>query len=192
MFWQMPRHRTIHRPRASLGFTLVELLTGVTVMAVLASVTVPFVTTMIDSIKLTSLANGFMAHLHLARNEAIKRNTRVVLCKSATGDSCAATGGWEQGWIVFQDSNDNGVVDAGEAIIERMQALPASFRLVGNQNVAKYVSFDPSGATKLVSGAFQAGTLTLCRLPGATEGRQIILNSVGRPRMQKAAAGSCL
>ena len=45
-----------------------------------------------------------------------------------------------------------------------------------------------NGATKLVGGGFQAGTLTLCRQSGrAGEGRQIILNAVGRPRVQKVA-----
>jgi type IV fimbrial biogenesis protein FimT len=55
------------------------------------------------------------------------------------------------------------------------------------------VSFEPSGATRTVGGAFQAGTLTLCRQSVASnEARQIILNAVGRPRVQRLEIASCL
>jgi type IV fimbrial biogenesis protein FimT len=147
----------------------------------------------VNSIRLTSASNNFLSHMYLARSEAIKRNARVALCKSADGATCASSGGWEQGWVVFHDTNNNGLLDAGEPVIARQQALPAALRLTGNQNVAKYVSFEPSGATRTVGGAFQAGTLTLCRQSVASnEARQIILNAVGRPRVQRLEIASCL
>jgi type IV fimbrial biogenesis protein FimT len=70
--------------------------------------------------------------------------------------------------------------------------LSSSMRLTGNQNVARYVSFTPTGSTRLIGGGFQAGTLTACRLsPFGGEARQIVLNAVGRPRVQKSAVSSC-
>jgi type IV fimbrial biogenesis protein FimT len=174
------------------GFTLLELLVAVTAALVLLLVAAPSMSAAITSVKLTSTSNNFLSHIYLARSEAIKRNGRVVLCKSADGATCAASGGWEQGWIVFHDTNNNGVIDSGELVIARQQALPAAFRLTGNQNVAKYVSFEPTGVTRLVGGGFQAGTLTLCRQSAASnEARQIILNAVGRPRVQKLQIASC-
>jgi type IV fimbrial biogenesis protein FimT len=171
---------------------LIELLVVMAVSAVLLVVGVPSMAAVIKSVKLSSASNGFLSHLHLARSEAIKRNGRVVLCKSGDGLSCAASGGWEQGLIVFHDSNNNGSLDAGEAVIERVEALPSDLRLTGNLTVARYLSFAPNGASKLVSGAFQAGTLTLCHQSApAGEGRQIILNAVGRPRIQKVAVNAC-
>ena len=174
------------------GFTLLEMLVVLAVTAVLTAVAVPSFSTIIDSFKLSSATNVFLSGLHLARSEAIKRNSRVVLCKTADGATCASAGGWEQGWIVFHDANNNGTRESSETLIQRELPLSASLRLTGNQYVARYVSFTPTGGTRLTGGNFQAGTLTVCRYsPQGGEARQIILNAVGRPRVQKAALTTC-
>jgi type IV fimbrial biogenesis protein FimT len=184
-----PNFSGLHRAR---GFTFLEMLVVIAVAAVLVAVAIPSMASMMKSIKLSSASNSFLSYLHLARSEAIKRNSRVVLCKSADGLSCTQSGGWEQGLIVFHDANNNGTLDVAETIIVRAGALPSTLKLVGNLNVARYVSFAGNGATKLVGGAFQAGTLTLCHASlSAGEGRQIILNAVGRPRVQKVLLNAC-
>jgi type IV fimbrial biogenesis protein FimT len=178
--------------RPAHGFTLVETMAVVAVIAVLAAIAAPSITAMMKSVKLSSASNVFLAGLHLARGEAIKRNSRVVLCKSADGAACTPDGGWEQGWIIFHDANNNGVRDGAEKLVQREYPLSASLRLTGNSNVARYVSFAPTGATKLVGGGFQAGTLTLCNQSAqSSEARQIVLNAVGRPRVHKASVPSC-
>ena len=106
--------------------------------------------------------------------------------------SCSASGGWEQGWLVFHDQNNNGLRDTNEAIILKEGKLATSLRLTGNANVAKYVSFSPTGSTRLIGGGFQAGTLTLCRQSeSAVEARQIIINAVGRARVSRTSVGYC-
>ena len=168
------------------------MLVVLVVSAILVSLAAPSFSRAIDSVKLSSATNGFLSGLHLARSEAIKRNSRVALCKTADGVSCAATGGWEQGWIVFHDANNNGARESSELVILRELPLSSSLRLTGNVNVARYVSFTPTGGTRLIGGAFQAGTLTVCRYSAQpSEARQIILNAVGRPRVQRAAISSC-
>jgi type IV fimbrial biogenesis protein FimT len=174
------------------GFTLVELLTVIAIAAVLVSVGLPSLGSAADSVKLSSASNTFFSALHLARSEAINRHGRVVLCKSQNGLSCAQDGGWEQGWLMFHDANNNAARDSGETVIQRAEALHASLRLTGNLNVEKYISFASTGAAKLIGGGFQAGTLTLCReSDSAGQGRQIILNAVGRPRLQKVDLTAC-
>jgi type IV fimbrial biogenesis protein FimT len=187
------RPQACRSSRSSLrGFTLVEILTVLAIMAVLVSVSLPALGTAADSVKLSSASNAFFSNLHLARSEAINRRGRVVLCKSADGLSCAEDGGWHQGWLMFHDANDNAALDSGETVIQRAEALDASLRLTGNLNVAKYISFAPSGAAKLVGGGFQAGTLTACRRSAeGGEARQIILNAVGRPRLIKTSVAIC-
>jgi type IV fimbrial biogenesis protein FimT len=188
--------RQAHRARAALrapGFTLIELLTAMAVMAILAALATPSMARLVDSVRLTSASNGFLAAMYHARSEAIKRNGPVALCKSANGLGCAVSGGWEQGWIVFHDTNNNGSADAGELVVHHSQALPEGFKLSGNQNVASYISFTPSGRTRLVSGAFQAGTLTLCKANGAEIGaRHIVINNAGRARVEKLSITSCV
>ena len=162
------------------------------VLAVLAAIGVPAMAKLIDSTRLTFYANDFLSAMYLARSEAIKRNGRASLCKSSTGFSCSTDGGWEQGWIVFRDQNSSGSVEPGEVVVHRTQALPVGFRLVGNQTLANYISFAPSGRTRLVSGAFQAGTLTLCKQSrGRGEARQIVINNAGRARVNREREHEC-
>ena len=181
---------TNHRSRSSQGFSLIELLLVVAVLGVCLALTGPRFTQLISSSKLTTASNAFLYSIYLARSEAIKRNGRVSLCKSENGLLCTVTGGWEQGWIVFDDTNSNGQRDFGEAILERVQPLPSNLRLTGNLPVSKYVSYVASGGTKLIGGGFQAGTLTVCSNSGQ-EARQIIVNAVGRPRIQKVSSSAC-
>ncbi len=184
--------RTHHIARRARGFTLVELMAVLAIAAILAGAAVPSMRGLIRSVRLTSATNDLFASLMLARNEAAKRNARVAMCKSVDGVRCEPTGGWEQGWIVFHDTNNNGVRDADETVLHRAQAMSPELRLDGNLNVAKYVSYAPGGLTKLVGGGFQAGTITLCNestKPG--EARLIVLSSAGRPRVQKTTVSSC-
>jgi type IV fimbrial biogenesis protein FimT len=189
-----PSHSAFsHLRRKALGFTLIELLVVLAIASILAGAAVPSLRDLIRSTKLTNSANDLFASLTLARSEAAKRHARVTLCKSADGNLCSTTGGWEQGWIVFHDPNDDGVRDPGEDIVSRVDSLPNDMRLSGNLNVAKYISYTPTGETKLASGAFQAGTVTLCNASSSSEdARQIVLNAVGRPRVQRVRVKSCL
>lgn len=180
-------------PRRLRGFTLVELACVLAITAILVGAGAPAFMGLIRKTELTSATNDLFASLLLARSEAAKRRTRVALCKSADGATCATAGGWEQGWIVFHDTNDNGTHEGGEEIVMLVQALPKDLRLAGNMNVAKYVSYAPTGEARLSSGGFQAGTITLCNESGMREeARQIVINSTGRPRVQKAQVADCV
>lgn len=175
------------------GFTLIELLVTMAIAGVLSMIAVPAMTRTLDSIKLSSASNVFVAGLTLARSEAIKRNGRVVLCKSASAELCSNTGGWDQGWIIFDDVNNDGLRQADETVIHRESALPSTVKLTGNLNVARYVSFTSTGATRLVGGGFQAGTLTICtRSRDSGDARQVVLNAVGRPRVYRATVAGCV
>lgn len=174
------------------GVTLLELMVVLAVSSILLGIGLPSFASLVHASRLSSATNEMVSSLHLARSEAIKRSSRVVMCTSATGTSCVASGGWDQGWVVFHDANNNAVLDAGETVILARKAFPAGFILTGNEPVMKYISYTPGGATKLISGAFQAGTLTFCNeseAPGAA--RQVIISSTGRPRTVKVVLASC-
>lgn len=175
------------------GFTLIELLVVLALVAALQTLAVPAMSAMVDSIRLGSISQSFFVSLNLTRSEAIKRKARVVMCKSSTGLSCTRTGGWEQGWIVFQDVNNNALLDAGEVILQREHSSTGAIRLTGNSLVESYISYTPLGHTSLTSGALQAGTLTACRQsPRSTEARQIVISNSGRARTQKVMLDRCV
>ncbi len=158
------------------------------VTAILLTVSVPAFNQVLVSSRLTAHANDMFATLLLARSEAIKRNQRVVLCKSSDDEqTCAGAGGWDQGWIIFVDLNNDASRAASELIVHKMPALPNGYALNGNASISSYVSYDPQGATKLASGAFQAGTFTLCPPAPAVSGHgwKIVLSASGRSRISK-------
>lgn len=175
------------------GVTLIELLVAMSVLTVLLAVGVPSFGQFTANTQLNGYANTLFSHMALARSEAIKRNGRVALCKSADGSTCATAGNWDQGWIVFADSDNNGNVNGGEQIITTMPALSPGFSAIGNSNVSSYISYDAQGMTKLASSeAFQAGRITLCPTAPAPagNGREIILSGSGRSRIAKISTCS--
>jgi type IV fimbrial biogenesis protein FimT len=174
------------------GFTLTEALVTLAILSVLLGVAVPSIAGLFHGLRLQALSADLFQHLLLARSEAIKRNGRVVLCKTADGQACTQEGGWDQGWLLFHDANRSGTREENEPVLERLPPLPAGWRLTANRPLASYVSYGPLGGAKLVPGGFQAGTFTLCRASlEQLEGRQIVLNAGGRPRVQKVWLPSC-
>lgn len=174
------------------GFTLVELMVVIAVIGVVAALAAPTFSSVANSVRLTTSLNALLSSLMLTRSEAIKRNSRAVVCKSATGSACASSGGWEQGWIVFHDANNNAALDADESVISRQQALPGLVHLRGNAPVVSYVSYTSTGAAGYTSGAFQAGTLTVCiQSESSGDARQLVISSSGRPRTVRTTVAQC-
>jgi type IV fimbrial biogenesis protein FimT len=167
----------------SLGFSLIELMVTVSVLAIVLAMGVPSFQQLISDNRMAVQANDFLAALNFGRSESIKRGQRITLCKSADLSSCTTAGNWGQGWIVFVDSNNNATADDGSGTLLKIHESLTPSALSGNTNVADYVSYTPDGTTRLTSNAFQAGTLTLC--PGASNmtGRTITINAVGRARI---------
>jgi type IV fimbrial biogenesis protein FimT len=174
------------------GMTLIEVLVVLLVLSALWSLGAPAFSPVIHNTRLAAYTNNFLAGLALARSESIRRGRRVVLCKSSNGSDCTKVGEWSGGWLIFEDANNDAVRDASETVIRHAANLPQNWRLTGNLHVANYISYHPTGRSRLASGAFQAGTLTLCELAEETkEGVQIVISSAGRPRSVRLDLKTC-
>lgn len=182
--------------RTNTGFTLIELVVTIAIAAIVLTIGVPSFQETINNNRLTSGANEFVTGLNLARSEAIKRSVTVTLCKSADGATCAAGGGYEQGWIVFVDPNGNAAVDGGEQVVRAYGALSGGMTLTAAAPVANAISYTASGVVQLagacpVDGAgFAQCTLNLCKPNYATSARQLVLGVGGRVRVQRAEPAS--
>ena len=176
----------------SRGITLIELLVAMSVLSILLAVGVPSFSQFSTINRLNSYSDTLFSHMTLARSEAIKRNTRVVVCKSPDGLSCTSSDSWSQGWVVFVDLDNNADISSDEQILTTMPALPTGYSFSGNTNVSSYISYDGQGSPKLTSGAFQSGTITLCPTPPAEggNGRNVIIGSSGRLRISKITSCS--
>ena len=164
------------------GFTLIELMVSIAILAILLGIAVPGLNQFLVSNRLTSQINELVSDISRARNEAGTRGTRVSICIAASSTTCATSGtAWEAGRIIFTDTNGNGAIDTGEAIIKYAPALDGGTNLVSNSfTSALFITFRPFGGLTSTSG----GTFTLCA-PGYTEGRQISVAATGRPLASK-------
>ncbi len=169
------------------GFTLIELMVGVAIMAVLLMVGVPSFQSAVASNRLTSSTNDVVSALAMARTEAIRRGTRVTVCKSANAAQCTTAGNWAQGWIVFIDTTRTSAdaqVDGGEAILSRHAATSGNIVMVGSAGVPNFVSFAADGQAKLMNGSSQSGVLRVCSTAGALgdarRARDIEITASGR------------
>lgn len=180
------------QPRRQRGASLVEGIVAVGIVGGSLHLALPALQDMTQAARLSAASQALLSDLQLARSEAVRRNRKVSACKSPDGESCGTAGGWEQGWILFQDENGNGRRDAEDEILQRHEALAGGMRARGNQTVADYVSYTPLGVSTSRTGAFQAGTLTVCRASAEpTDSRQVIVNAMGRPRVQRGVVASC-
>lgn len=193
--WPRPQNHAVdnflsNTPASSAqqhGFTLVELLVSMAVLAVLLGIAVPSFQAVVASSQLSSRTNDLVGALSLARSEAIRRGVRVTLCKSSDGASCASTGDWDQGWITFVDTTRSGTdaaVDSGETVIQIYQGNANAVSIKGSTNVANYVSFASDGRAKVMAGTPQTGTLRPCSsstaLSNDSRARSIEITTTGR------------
>ena len=177
------------------GFTLIELVMSIAIVGILLTVGIPSFIALITNNRIVTQTNDFVSDLAHARAEAVRRNTRVTICRSNTGTSstpsCVPASGWADGWIVFTDPSGFGTLAAGETVLRVRGAMPTGMTLAdgGFTNGGDFLQFLPSGLVSGVSGGSStatAGTFILCR-SGYT-GRTINFNSIGRVNITPTAA----
>jgi len=169
---------------ASSGFTLVELMIVLVVLAITVSLATPLMQNLLHSNRLRAESNRLMGAINLARSEAVMRNQIVSICPSqmaATGKpECAGT--YAGGWIVFANADKDRVVDSGEdQVLEVFEALPPGYRLTNRsatREAFEAINYLPDGSSH------SNRTLMLCPPRGiAVQALAIVINIVGRARL---------
>jgi type IV fimbrial biogenesis protein FimT len=99
----------MRRPHThSAGFTILELMITVSILAVLLGIGVPAFGDIIRNNRLATETNNLVGALNLARAEAAKRGIPVAVCAAAitvppAAPSCSGGTDWSNGWLVFTD-----------------------------------------------------------------------------------------
>jgi type IV fimbrial biogenesis protein FimT len=155
----------------SRGFTLIELMVTLTILAVLVGIGVPSFRTFVENQKVKTGSFELMTAVMMARSEAIKRNATVTLTPTA-GDA------WASGWSVLlgttklhsqtmMDAVTITQMDADKAEIAptaisfgpsgRPTGLPggsrAYFKIASSAEVIKCVKLDASGVPASANGS---------------------------------------
>lgn len=85
----------------SEGFTLIELMLTLALVAIVLGIGVPNMTQLIRNNQVINQTNSVLGGVQLARAEAVKRGIGMAVCGSSDQSSC--DGRWGQGWLVFED-----------------------------------------------------------------------------------------
>jgi type IV fimbrial biogenesis protein FimT len=178
------------------GFTIPEIIITLGIIAIILSMAVPGVGSMIKDNRLATQLNRVVADIHLARSEAAKRDVRVIICRSASPNAptpvCGGTTQlWDTGYIVFADDGNysNNVYNSGTDILLRrgQPALPG-VRMRTTWSWNNNLEFNPNGTTN-EGGAI--AIMSFCDDRGHTQGRQIQVPANGIPKLYVDNISTC-
>ena len=102
------------------GFTLIELMVGLAVLAIVLVAAVPGFEALVNGNRLAATANEVVASLQTARMEAIRRNRRVIVCASANanaGTDATCADASVDGWITFVDNDRDDTFGADDTLL---------------------------------------------------------------------------
>lgn len=134
------------------GFTLIEMLVTVSIIAILLSIAVPSYDSAIASTRMSNEINELQASLNFARSEAVKRGLSIYICPPTVpaGTTCSTAPplAWTSGWVVLDST-------AVSPILRISPALTHGDTLISTSNTGASPIFTPAGYT------FFTDTITL-------------------------------
>jgi type IV fimbrial biogenesis protein FimT len=165
-----------------------------TVAGVLTALALPNLRPFIQNSRLTSAANDLLRSLYIARAEAVKRQSNVVVCATADPTASDATitcsYGAFNGWFVFNDVNGNWQRDTGDAVIEKHALVDSSVTV--RNDADGIVSYAPTGFANLAGAHIPSSNIILCDQRGAvllsgtdSAARAVLIANTGRVRVTK-------
>ena len=175
------------------GFTLLELMISIVILAVLFTFAVPSFRELMLNNKMTANVNDVISALRLARAEAIKRDSFVTVCASnAAGNNCATDDPpipfHQNGWLVISDTGVAGTMDGTDELIRSYPPI-SDENFTIQYNNGNFVSFNTLGFVSSVSN----GTMSFCDKRGNQTGGpiNIVISSAGRVRTEHPTAPDC-
>lgn len=126
--FKMPSPRPA--PRSVKGFTAIELMVTVAILAVLAAIAAPSFKPLIERWQVRQVSEELQSTLYFARSEAVKRGGGIVIQRSSSTSGCTISDSdtdlWNCGWFVFVDKNGDGIKDNNE---EELQLFAPSTKV---------------------------------------------------------------
>lgn len=103
---QLPYPHPLSAPRQR-GFTLVEMVVTIALLAVITTLAVPSFTEVLRQWRRDSATRVLLGSMQLARAEAVKASRKVYICASSDGETCSASNDWRSGWFVWVDRDNS-------------------------------------------------------------------------------------
>ncbi|WOJ96492.1 GspH/FimT family pseudopilin [Congregibacter brevis] len=187
---QLSRAEALARPtfvcaKGQSGFTLIELMMVLVLIAVLLGVGGPSFQSSLQRNRLQSAVNTVATALSFARAEAVIRSQPVSICPTIDTSSCSGSN-WETGWLIFVDNNEggggaasDGTLNGGEELLRIGEPAPqgVTVRTVNFPSTAAIVFTDSGRVLQNISG-----TVTVCDERGVNEARALVVEVSGQAR----------
>lgn len=193
----MPNLPLIRR-HFSRGFTAIELMVTVAILAVLAGLAAPSFNPIIERWRVRQVSEELQSTFYFARSEAIKRGGNVTILRSDEGGGCTAVGTdtslWSCGWIVFADLDNDGEQDSGE---DTLQTAPApnkvnvQFTNTSDAKLTDPIKVDRWGRFSSTNAAIDFAFRLTPKSGSAASASSICVSSSGRIKRLDSATGSC-
>ena len=170
--------------RKDAGFSLIEMIATLSVLAMLLAIAIPAFTTLLQGSRASGTYHLLTTSLAAARLRAIKDNAPVTVCPSADGRTCRSDEVWSDGWIVYRDPDRDPQPQDNDAVIQRFGRVGGDLQLMSTSGRSR-VRFQPAG------WAYGSNlSIRLCR-PGP-DGflGSVIVNNAGRPRTERHPGGA--
>lgn len=171
--------------RRSSGFTVIELMIVVGILAIIVAMAAPSFNSLILSSRIDSALSTVRSAFVYARSEAALQQANVVICSSADQATCTDDDDWAVGWLIFIDDGDadydaTNDCDPGEDCLLRVgQGLTDGATLEeGSTPVRTVQVFNPDGSIPLNSGVNLS--LEISDECGAGQMPVLQVNNVGR------------
>jgi type IV fimbrial biogenesis protein FimT len=192
---RMPSNRHLAGPsqrRASRGYNLIETITVMTLVAILAAIAVPSYRYVTSANRIASEGNGLLGDLQFARAEAIKEGQPVTVCMSKGGVTCDTTGNaWHSGWIVYSNptgTGSNTTIPAAGSIL-RIQSTFTSTDTFLATPAFSAITYNREGFAAVANGSL----VTLKTVPEVTSyTRCLSIGLVGLTAIQPYDGVTCL
>lgn len=159
-------HSAYFSKRVDRGFTLIEMMVTVAIVAILATIAIPNLREFLDNTKLQSAVGDVSVSLRLAQSEAMKRGTNVSIRTRGSDGSTFASG-----WTMFVDGVPaTGVVPtASPVILLQQDAMPENvvIRRYASGALSASITFSAEGFANS-NGVADAGRFEFEVMRGST------------------------
>lgn len=167
----------------SRGFTLIELMIGIVVLAIAITLAAPSFESVIANNRSITLSNDLVMTLLLARSEAVKRGVSVSVCAAGNQNLNSCGTDWKQGWIIFVNPDENTTFanNTTEILIRTQSNSIQSLTISSVPTNSGIITFTSTGFVNSSTRDMQLNvSVTGCT---GNHGRTLSLSPTGRPQL---------
>jgi type IV fimbrial biogenesis protein FimT len=168
--------KQIKNTKRTMGFTIIELMVVMVIVGLVVTLAMPSFTNLNQGSQMTAIANELIGVFNRARGEAIRRGQAVEVT--------SVNGNWSNGYKIWVDIDQDGVLDAGTGDANELIYLQSSFdsgiTFTFDSQVTK-IAFLPNGFSTLTA----TYTITICSNESASvNGKDIMILVSGRTKVK--------